>query len=150
MSDEIRLSVTTVNAPDALALATFYAELTGGVTRGSEHWASVSGPNGFIAFQQVDDFCPPVWPGADVPMQMHLDFFVDDVEATGARAVAAGATRLDFQPNSDHSWCTPTRPAIPSACPPGTGRTWTTSPTSGDSRRVHQTVLGRASGQASK
>ena len=102
MSDEIRLSVTTVNAPDALALAIFYADLTGGVTKGSEHWATVSGPNGFIAFQQVDDFCPPVWPGADVPMQMHLDFFVDDLEATGARAVAAGATRLDFQPNSDH------------------------------------------------
>ena len=66
MPDEIRLSVTTVNAPDALALAIFYAELTGGVTKGSEHWATVSGPNGFIAFQQVDDFCPPVWPGADV------------------------------------------------------------------------------------
>jgi hypothetical protein len=46
MSDEIRLSATTVNAPDALALATFYAELTGGVTKGSEHWATVSGPNG--------------------------------------------------------------------------------------------------------
>ena len=102
MSDDIRLSVTTVNAPDALALATFYAELTGGVTKGSEHWATVSGPNGFIAFQQVDDFRPPVWPGADVPMQMHLDFFVDDLEATGARAVVAGATLLDFQPNSDH------------------------------------------------
>lgn len=102
MSDEIRLSVTTVNAPDALALATFYAQLTGGAAKGSSHWATVTGPNGFIAFQQVDDFRPPVWPGADVPMQMHLDFFVDDLEATGARAVAAGATRLDFQPNSDH------------------------------------------------
>ena len=69
-TDEIRLSATTVNQPDALALAIFYAELTGGVTKGSEHWATVSGPNGFIAFQQVDDFYPPVWPGADVPMQM--------------------------------------------------------------------------------
>ena len=48
MSDEIRLSATTVNAPDALALAIFYAELTGGDTLGSEHWATVSGPNGFI------------------------------------------------------------------------------------------------------
>ena len=102
MSDDIRLSVTTVDAPDALALATFYAELTGGITKGSEHWATVSGPNGCIAFQQVDDFRPPVWPGAVVPMQMHLDFFVDDLEATGARAIAAGATLLDFQPNSDH------------------------------------------------
>ena len=35
-------------------------------------------------------------------MQMHLDFLVDDLEATGARVLAAGATLLDFQPNSDH------------------------------------------------
>ena len=124
MSDEIRLSATTVNAPDALALATFYAELTGGVTKGSEHWATVSGPNGFIAFQQVDDFCPPVWPGADVPMQMHLDFFVDDLEATGARAVAAGATGSTSSRTPTIASCTQTRPAIPSACPPGTGRRW--------------------------
>ena len=55
MSDRIRLSVTTLNAPDALTLATFYAELTGGVTQGSAHWAAVSGPNGSIAFQQVDE-----------------------------------------------------------------------------------------------
>lgn len=102
MSDKIRLSMTTVNAPDALALATFYAELTDGVAQGSEHWATASGPNGFIAFQQVDDFRPPVWPGSDVPMQMHLDFVVDDLEAAGERAVAAGATLLEFQPNSDH------------------------------------------------
>ena len=34
MSDTIRLDGTTVNAPDALALAQFYAEITGGVARG--------------------------------------------------------------------------------------------------------------------
>jgi hypothetical protein len=104
MSDMIRLSGTTVNAPDALALASFYAELTGGATSGNAHRATVTGPNGSIGFQQVDDFRPPVWPGAGVPMQMHLDFLVDDLAATGARAVAAGATRLDFQPNSDHCY----------------------------------------------
>ena len=102
MSDQIRLSVTTLNAPDALALATFYARLTGGTTAGSSHWATVTGSNGFIAFQQVDDFRAPVWPGADVPMQMHLDFFVDDLQATGARAVEAGARLLAHQPNADH------------------------------------------------
>lgn len=33
MSDLIRLSLTTVNAPDAIALARFYAEITGGDIR---------------------------------------------------------------------------------------------------------------------
>jgi hypothetical protein len=43
-----------------------------------------------------------VWPEGAVPMQMHLDFFVDDLGATEARVLAAGATRFDCQPNSDH------------------------------------------------
>jgi len=102
MSDSIRLDGTTVNAPDALALAKFYAEIIDGVARGTSHRAAVTGSNGFIAFQQVDDFRPPEWPGKDVPMQMHLDFFVDDLEAAGTRVLAAGATLLDFQPNADH------------------------------------------------
>ena len=102
MSDRIRLNGTTVNAPDALALAKFYAEITDGVARGTSHWAAVTGPNGFIAFQQVDDFRAPVWPGNDPPMQLHLDFLVDDLEATGSRVLTAGATLLDVQPNSDH------------------------------------------------
>ena len=58
MSDEISLAATTVNAPDALELATFYAEITRGVARGSAHWAVVDGPNGSLGFQQVDDFRP--------------------------------------------------------------------------------------------
>ena len=102
MSDAIRLSGVTVNAPDALELARFYAVITGGVARGTSHWATVTGPNAVIGFQQVDEFRPPVWPEGAVPMQMHLDFLVDDLAATEARVLAAGATRFDFQPNSDH------------------------------------------------
>ena len=102
MSDSIRLTGTTVNAPDALALAQFYARITGGLATGSAHWAAVTGRNGSIGFQQVDDFRPPEWPGSDVPMQMHLDFVVDDLAGAGRRVLDAGATLLDFQPNSDH------------------------------------------------
>jgi hypothetical protein len=102
MSDGIVLSGTTVNAPDALALAEFYAEITDGAATGTAHWAAVTGRNGSIGFQQVEDFRAPTWPAGGVPMLMHLDFLVDDLEATGARALAAGATRLDHQPNSDH------------------------------------------------
>lgn len=102
MSDTIRLSGTTVNAPDALALARFYAEITGGEATGNERWAFVEGPHGEIGFQQVADHRPPTWPGDGVAMQLHLEFLVDDLEATGARVLAAGATRYDHQPNADH------------------------------------------------
>ncbi|MEP9381896.1 VOC family protein [Nocardioides sp. KR10-350] len=59
------------------------------------------GPNGSIGFQHVEDFRAPIWPGNEVPMQMHLDFFVTDLAATEARVLAAGATRFDFQPDDD-------------------------------------------------
>jgi hypothetical protein len=102
MSDRIKFSGVTVNAPDALALANFYAEITRGVAKGSEHWAMTTGPDGSIGFQQVADFRAPQWPEGDVPMQMHLEFFVDDLAATEARVLAAGAIKFDQQPNSDH------------------------------------------------
>lgn len=102
MSEVIRLAGVTVNAPDALELARFYAEVTGGVAQGSSHWATVTGPRGDIGFQQVLGYQPPTWPGREVPMQMHLDFCVDDLTSTEARVLAAGATRFEFQPDSDH------------------------------------------------
>ncbi len=50
MSDRISLNGTTVNAPEALALAQFYANITDGVAQGDLHWAAAIGANGFIAF----------------------------------------------------------------------------------------------------
>jgi len=128
MSDSIRLDGTTVNAPDALALAKFYAEITDGVARGTSHWAAVTGSNGFLAFQQVDDFRPPEWPGKDVPMQLHLDFLVDDLEATGTRVLAPpGARCSTSSPTPITASCTPTRQATRSACRPGTVGGWSTA-----------------------
>ena len=102
MSDGISLNGTTVNAPDAVALAQFYAEITSGVATGSSRWAVVKGPRAFITFQQVGDFRPPTWPGGHLPNQLHLDFLVDALEPAGARVLAAGATPFDYQPNADH------------------------------------------------
>jgi hypothetical protein len=104
MSDRIQFAGVTVNAPDALALAQFYAEITVGTAQGSAHWATVTGPNGEIGFQQITDYVPPTWPEGTVPMQMHLDFYVDDLEATEKRVLAAGATKFPYQPNDDHCY----------------------------------------------
>ena len=95
MSDDIRLDGVTVNAPDALDLARFYAAITGGVATGTSHWAAATGPHGFLTFQQVDDFRRPQWPGGHVPMHLHLVFLVDDLDATGARGVGAATQPRD-------------------------------------------------------
>jgi catechol 2,3-dioxygenase-like lactoylglutathione lyase family enzyme len=102
MSNRITFSGVTINAPDALELARFYAAITGGTADGSSGWARVTGPGGEIGFQQVDNHVAPTWPDGRVPAQMHLDFYVDDLEATERRVLEAGARKFDFQPNSDH------------------------------------------------
>jgi catechol 2,3-dioxygenase-like lactoylglutathione lyase family enzyme len=105
MSDVIKLSGVGVDGPNAGELAAFYAEITGGtVTSQNEHWASMSGPGGTIDFWTVPDHQPPTWPNGTTPKQLHLDFYVDDLEATQAKVLAAGASKYDFQPNSDHCY----------------------------------------------
>ena len=103
MSDSIRLSSVTVNCPDAAELAAFYADITGRqITFSNSAWVTVDGPGGRIDFQTVPDHVPPTWPGNTSPSRLHLDFLVDDLAATEARVLAAGATRYQFQPNADH------------------------------------------------
>jgi hypothetical protein len=105
MSDFIKLSSVALDCPNAIELAAFYADITGGkVTFQDEAWATVDGPGGRIDFQTVPGYTPPTWPDPTSSIQMHLDFYVDDREATEVRVLAAGARRYDFQPNSDHCY----------------------------------------------
>jgi len=103
MSDSITLSSAAINCPDSAKLAAFYADITGGeVTVFDGTWAAVNGPGGRIDFQTVPDHTPPTWPDPAVPIQIHLDFYVDDLAATESRVLAAGARKYDFQPNAEH------------------------------------------------
>ena len=105
MSDSIKLSSVALDCPDAGKLAAFYADITGGnVTFLHEAWATVNGPGGRIDFQTVPGYMPPTWPDPTSSTQMHLDFYVDDLDAAEARVLTAGATKYDFQPNDDHCY----------------------------------------------
>ena len=103
MSDTIRLSSVTLDCPNASTLAAFYAEITGGtVASQSEALATVNGPGGRIDFQTVPGYRPPTWPEPTVPIQFHLDFYVDDLDTAASQVLAAGATKYSHQPNADH------------------------------------------------
>jgi len=103
MSDAIRLSSVALDCPDAGRLAGFYAEITGGeVTFANDDWATVNGPGGRIDFQTAPGYRPPSWPDPGSSLQMHLDFFVEDLAAADARVLAAGARKYREQPNADH------------------------------------------------
>jgi catechol 2,3-dioxygenase-like lactoylglutathione lyase family enzyme len=103
---QMQLTATVLNAPDPRALGRFYAQLLGWpIEQDEPDWVTVRPPDGGagLSFQTEDIYVPPVWPAApgEQQMQLHLDIFVDDLEAAVAWAEEAGATQADFQPQED-------------------------------------------------
>jgi predicted enzyme related to lactoylglutathione lyase len=89
------LFAVTIDAPDAIALARFYAELTGmEVTYEGPEGALIAGDGKSVMFQQVSEYNAPQWPDPAHPQQAHLDIIVSDLDAGEARARELGAPRL--------------------------------------------------------
>jgi catechol 2,3-dioxygenase-like lactoylglutathione lyase family enzyme len=90
------LFAVTIDAPDASALARFYADLTGmEVTYDGPEGALISADGRNVMFQQISDYNPPRWPDPAHPQQAHLDILVDDLDTGEARALESGASRLN-------------------------------------------------------
>jgi catechol 2,3-dioxygenase-like lactoylglutathione lyase family enzyme len=90
------LYAVTVDAPDASALARFYAELLAmAVTYDGPEGALIAGDGKSVMFQQVSGYNAPRWPDPAHPQQAHLDIIVDDLDCGEARALELGATRLN-------------------------------------------------------
>jgi predicted enzyme related to lactoylglutathione lyase len=95
-----------LEAPDAGALARFYAELLGWkLAKDEPGWATVAPPDGvaYLGFQTSPEYVQPVWPPVEgrQQMMMHLDLEVNDLDAAVAHAVELGATLAAYQPQ-DH------------------------------------------------
>jgi len=93
-----RLQAVALDCADPLRLAQFYAAVLGGrvVVQDEEPgWAEVHDFDGTpLAFQRVEGYRAPSWPGQERPQQFHLDFAVDDIEADELRVLELGATVL--------------------------------------------------------
>jgi len=96
-------ALVAIDCPDPRSLAEFYSAITGWPIDESSYggdWVQLRSDAGVtIAFQRVDDHRPPVWPGAEHPQQMHLDFDVDDLDAAESGALELGARRAETQPD---------------------------------------------------
>lgn len=97
------LATVVLDCADAHELATFYCRLLGWAPARTEpDWVLVRDPGGGtgLSFQSEPDYVPPLWPQRrDAQrMMLHLDFWVDDLDAVGASALAAGATLASYQP----------------------------------------------------
>ncbi len=97
-----RFPTIVIDCPDADALATFYSALLDWKVEPSPGgWIDVRADYGqCISFQPVQPYTPPVWPGQEVPQQMHLDVVVDDLDEAEVAVLALGATRHDHQPGT--------------------------------------------------
>jgi catechol-2,3-dioxygenase len=92
----MELYAVTLDAPDASALAGFYAQLLElEVGYDGPEGALVAGGPTSLMVQQISDYNPPQWPDPSRPQQAHLDIMVDDLDTGEQRALALGATRLD-------------------------------------------------------
>lgn len=117
MSDHPVLGQTVLDTTDVRRDADFYRRLLGLVYRPGDEppaegepekdWLVLRRPDGgsALAFQQVERLTPTTWPSPDVPMQLHLDMIVADVEALERhRAVAeelGGTLLLDRRDDPD-------------------------------------------------
>jgi len=96
-----RFPSIVLDCPDAAALAAFYGALLDWKVDSSADWADVRSDYGqCLSFQQVEGYSPPVWPGQEVPQQMHLDVIADDLDAGESAVLALGATKHEHQPGT--------------------------------------------------
>lgn len=101
MSQIARFSLAAIDTDDTGRLASFYAAITGwdiAPHDGTEWIELVSDGGATIAFQEVKDYVPPVWPGSEHPQQLHLDFDVDDLDEGEAAVLDLGARKAAYQP----------------------------------------------------
>jgi len=109
------LDLVLLDCPDALALARFYAEILGWELEdgADREWATLNHPDGGVspenpdgrtglAFQGIDDWVAPTWPGGAHPQQLHLDLGTHgDIAGTEPLVLAAGARVHEHQPSRD-------------------------------------------------
>jgi hypothetical protein len=90
------------DCPDPGTLARFYGALLDWTVSVDEDgtWADVRSDGQCICFQQVADYRAPVWPGQEVPQQLHLDVIVDDLDDGEKAVVELGATKAEHQPGA--------------------------------------------------
>ncbi len=101
MTGIARFSLVALDCRDPKRMAEFYGALTGWeVARDDGDWVQLRSDGGAtLAFQLAPDHEPPVWPSAEHPQQLHLDFDVADLDASEAQVLALGARKAEFQPD---------------------------------------------------
>ncbi len=119
MNPSIKFMSVVLDCKSPPILAKFYANLLGGEANDvMEHFSIVTipGEKCYLSCQLNEDYIPPVWPDApgEQAQMEHLDFSVEDMEASVQYALSLGATKPSvqyWQPGWGPEWVTLIDPA---------------------------------------
>ncbi|MCW2758966.1 MAG: hypothetical protein JWO46_2712 [Nocardioidaceae bacterium] len=91
---KITRQVIVFDAANLQAESSFWAGLLGGEVDEDDDWHSILVDGEWrLGIQLAPDHVPPVWPKG-APQQIHLDLWVEDLDAAHAEAIGLGATLL--------------------------------------------------------
>ncbi|MBT1001245.1 VOC family protein [Paenarthrobacter sp. DKR-5] len=91
---KINRQIVVFDAADLSAESSFWAALLGGTVQADEDWHTVyveGEPR--LAVQLAPNHVAPEWPHG-TPQQIHLDLYVDDIDAAHGEALTHGAKLL--------------------------------------------------------
>jgi catechol 2,3-dioxygenase-like lactoylglutathione lyase family enzyme len=90
----ITRTIVVLDAADLDAESSFWAGLLGGTVDAEAEWHSVVVDGEWrMGVQYAPNHVPPDWPDG-APQQIHLDLWVDDLDAAHEKAVSLGARLL--------------------------------------------------------
>jgi predicted enzyme related to lactoylglutathione lyase len=101
-----RLSVFAIDCPNPKDLASFYSAVTGLAiaedpdSDDNPEWVELVSDGPTLAFQRVEVYQAPIWPGNVHPQQAHIDVDVMNLDDGERQVLALGATKPEFQPGT--------------------------------------------------
>jgi hypothetical protein len=102
MSAIVDLAAVIIDCMDAEPMVEFYQAACGGEIVSSDGDSGSLRVGGMtVIFREVEGYLAPTWPSSDVPMQVHLDWFVDDLSEAEVLLHQHGATTPEHQPHRD-------------------------------------------------
>jgi len=91
---KIARTIVVLDAADLDAVSSFWAGLLGGTVDAEDDWHMIAvDGDPKMGIQLAPDHVPPDWPDG-TPQQIHLDLYVDDIEAAHDEAMGLGAKLL--------------------------------------------------------
>lgn len=92
---QIRTMIPVLDAADLATESSFWAAVLGGTVDREDDWHSIMVDGEFrLGVQLAHDHVPPEWPSGQRSQQLHLDVYVDDIEAADRDVRDLGARPL--------------------------------------------------------